>query len=629
MMPGRAAALLLALLLALGLACSCVPPAAAQSGGTANLLSAPGSWPTTGSADATTAFARDPLALYMNPAGLALQDERSLLVHHGLLAFETSWDLAAVSYPVPGLGAVGAGVARVGTGGIDAYDASNRPLGSIGYSETSLAAGISRHLRWGVWGGLTFKVLSQSLGDASAAAPGLDLGLLLRPSLLRGGQVGLSIQNVVAGSLDLGGESAPLDRSFRLGLASPPLRVGRAGSARLALDLSTQGAEGLKPRLSAELAPTRHGSVRAGLADGDPTFGVGLRWRRYGFDYALVNGPVETTQQFALRIAWGEPASRYAERRRAEYRRDAEDSLRAELERRIALERSRAEAAEREGDLEGALIHWEVLQRQKPGEREYGARADSARTAIRAQAERAVADEGARLLETSLLAMCREALARGDVEEASALLRGLESGAAAHGGPLPDRVADVRALVEAARGTAVASAVARADSLRRAGRTLEAVDAAGYALRLKPGDPAATEIWTALGTALAKDAAEARTFTRRMDALSAVAEASRAYSEGRYADAAKAVDRALALDPANAEAKAWQARLARRLSTPKPELDARIRTLYIDGMEAFTAGNYREALRSWEQILVLDPLNESARRNVLEARERLKTEARR
>jgi cytochrome c-type biogenesis protein CcmH/NrfG len=44
-------------------------------------------------------------------------------------------------------------------------------------------------------------------------------------------------------------------------------------------------------------------------------------------------------------------------------------------------------------------------------------------------------------------------------------------------------------------------------------------------------------------------------------------------------------------------------------------------------MESFSSGDYREALRNWEQILVLDPLNESARRNVLEARERLKSEA--
>ncbi|HKQ18233.1 MAG TPA: hypothetical protein VJW75_00670, partial [Candidatus Eisenbacteria bacterium] len=80
---------------------------------------------------------------------------------------------------------------------------------------------------------------------------------------------------------------------------------------------------------------------------------------------------------------------------------------------------------------------------------------------------------------------------------------------------------------------------------------------------------------------------------------------------------------------ASEEARAWRDRIERRLSTPKPELDARIKQLYIKGMEAFTTGDYKEALRNWEQILVIDPLNESARRNVLEARERMKPEARR
>jgi cytochrome c-type biogenesis protein CcmH/NrfG len=108
-----------------------------------------------------------------------------------------------------------------------------------------------------------------------------------------------------------------------------------------------------------------------------------------------------------------------------------------------------------------------------------------------------------------------------------------------------------------------------------------------------------------------------------------VNEASRAFAEGRYGDAARSIDRALASDPQSPEAKAWRERIARRLAAPNPELDSRIKQRYIKGMEAFTAGDYRAALQQWEQILLLDPLNESARRNVLEARERMKTEARR
>jgi tetratricopeptide (TPR) repeat protein len=152
---------------------------------------------------------------------------------------------------------------------------------------------------------------------------------------------------------------------------------------------------------------------------------------------------------------------------------------------------------------------------------------------------------------------------------------------------------------------------------------------AALALRLRPADPRAVALWSDLEGTLGKTAAEANVLARRLESLTAVHQASQAFNEGRYADASAAVKRALAADPSSEEARAWRERIQRRLSTPKPELDARIKQLYIKGMEAFTTGDYKEALRNWEQILVIDPLNESARRNVLEARERMKPEARR
>src|SRR5438094_7447739 len=128
---------------------------------------------------------------------------------------------------------------------------------------------------------------------------------------------------------------------------------------------------------------------------------------------------------------------------------------------------------------------------------------------------------------------------------------------------------------------------------------------------------------------LSTSASQVLSLGRKLQALTTLNEVARAYAEGRYPDASAAAQRALALDPQSVEARDWRGRIDRRMATPKPELDARIKQLYIKGMEAFTAGDYRGALQSWEQILVLDPLNESARRNVLEARERMKSEARR
>ncbi len=607
--------------------------ASGQTAGTANLLSTPSGWPSTGAAGGFTGTALDPLAIYMNPAGLATQDERSLLVHHGTLQFSSTWDLAAVSYPVPGLGGVGLGFARLGTGGIEGYDAQNRPTSSFNYRETAAAASLARRLRGPLWGGVTFKILGQSLGGVSASAPALDLGLLYRPSVLRGAQIGFSTQNVVAGSLNLGGVAPPLDRSFRLGLGSPEWRLNALSAGRLVLDLATRGKEGMKPRLGAEFTRAGLGAVRAGFANGGPVFGVGFKFRRYGFDYAYQSGSVEATQQFALRLNWGVPLSQYDARRMVELRKAALDSLRAQRAGDIARDRARAEAAERAGDWEGALVLWQVLERSDPGQGSYTARAGVARAEIARAAHAAIEAESGHRLAMALADLARQALARGDAEEASGLARGIPAGAGAKGISGAGIDADTLALlmrdVAGARDRAAGRALARADSLQAKARVFDAAGQVALALRLNPDDPRAKARWSEMEASLGKSAAEVQSLSRKLAALTSLNEVARAYAEGRYQDAGVAVQRALTLDPQSPEARDWRDRIERRLATPKPELDARIKQLYIKGMEAFTAGDYREALKNWEQILVLDPLNESARRNVLEARERMKSEARR
>jgi tetratricopeptide (TPR) repeat protein len=603
--------------------------AMAQTAGTANLLSSPEAWPSTGAASATTALGMDASAIFLNPAGLATQDERTVLLQHGLLQFDTSWDLAAVSYPVPGLGAFGLGVARVGTSGIDAYDAMNRPLGGIGYDETSLAASVARRVVRNVTAGATFKVLSQSLGDVSAAAPSLDLGFVFRPDAFRGGQAGFAAENVFGGSLDLGGPSTPVARALRLGLASPEWRLARLTGARAVIDLSRQGSEGMRSRFGVELTRAGIGAVRAGLNAGRPLAGVGIQWRRYGLDLAMEQGQVEATQQIALHVAWGEPVSQYEARRRAEYTKEAEDSLLARRATQVANDRSIAEAAETRGDWETALVLWEVLARELPNESNYANRADRARQTIASHAKDELAAEGNRRLASTFAALSRDALQRGDIEEAEGLWHAYSGQGMAATGVPPESLATLSAELEAGRARATERAVARADSLRAQGLVLEAADEAARALRLSPDDSRAQAVWAALQALVGKSAGQAQALGKKLDALTAIHEASIAFNEGRYDDATAGVKRALAIDPGSPEAREWRDRIQRRLATPKPEVDARVKQLYIKGMEAFTAGDYREALRNWEQILVLDPLNESVRRNVLEARDRMKTEARR
>ena len=70
--PFRFVALVLSLLAMIAVALT-ARPAVSQTAGTTYLLSSPALWPTTGSVSATTALALDPSAVFLNPAGLAVQ----------------------------------------------------------------------------------------------------------------------------------------------------------------------------------------------------------------------------------------------------------------------------------------------------------------------------------------------------------------------------------------------------------------------------------------------------------------------------------------------------------------------------------------------------------------------------
>jgi tetratricopeptide (TPR) repeat protein len=412
-----------------------------------------------------------------------------------------------------------------------------------------------------------------------------------------------------------------------VGLASPEWRWGGRNALRGILDLGKQGPEPMTSRAGVEMTRAGWGSLRAGLNAGRPVLGAGVSWRRYGLDVAIAQGDVETTHQIALHVAWGEPVSQYEERRRAQYQKAAEDSLLARSSARHAADRAKAEASETTGDWETALVLWEVIARERPEDAAVARRAAKAREEVQAKARRAVDEETSQRLASTFAALTRDALGRGDLEEAEGFRRGLDLHAGAAGSAYADSLTELATALDLARAREASRSAARADSLHRQGRVLESAEAAALALRLDPNQAQARDVWSALQGSVGKNANDAAALARKLDALTAVHAASQAFNEGRYGDAQTAVRKAIALDPGSKEAKAWKERVQRRLATPRPELDARIKQLYIRGMEAFSSGDYKEALRNWEQILVLDPLNESARRNVLEARERMKAEA--
>jgi tetratricopeptide (TPR) repeat protein len=148
----------------------------------------------------------------------------------------------------------------------------------------------------------------------------------------------------------------------------------------------------------------------------------------------------------------------------------------------------------------------------------------------------------------------------------------------------------------------------RARYYEEQGRLSESVLNYRLALRLQPDDPATLDHVQALVRSLA---------TRRRELMDDV---ERAFARGDLAGARRAVEALHRLDPFWPETTAAEGQLESALGSEVDRLLAR-------GRRGFTSGNLGTAQRAFEDVLALDPDNESAR-GYLTYIERIRTEER-
>jgi tetratricopeptide (TPR) repeat protein len=95
------------------------------------------------------------------------------------------------------------------------------------------------------------------------------------------------------------------------------------------------------------------------------------------------------------------------------------------------------------------------------------------------------------------------------------------------------------------------------------------------------------------------------------------------FNQGDYQRAMDGLTELLRLQPGHEEARRLQAMTKRKMTPLTEEEEAAIRRFYLRGMQFFSKDQYREAIAEWEKILEIDPTNESVRRNIEEAKQRL------
>ncbi len=303
-----AALRLLSALLAAALARA---PARADALGGTSFLDIPVGGRAAALGGAYTALADDAFAPVWNPAGLAFVPSLELAAMHLEYAAAIGYEQAGFAAPL-GDGGVGGAVQFLHPKDAPSYDAAGNRAGNFSsyYGAYTLAYG--RPVSERVSAGVSGKLISARIADATATAAAIDLGLRVEASdrLL----LGAAASNLGT-RLKFLDEGEELPRSLRLGAAWKAARAWM-----LALEAVADRADLLSGRAGVEWVPGELVALRAGYRTDSPretsalaglTAGFGVKFGPARFDYAWVPmGPLGDTHGFSVALAF--PAGRKA-----------------------------------------------------------------------------------------------------------------------------------------------------------------------------------------------------------------------------------------------------------------------------------------------------------------------------
>ncbi len=287
-----------------------------------------------GMGEAFTGLADDATALYWNPAGLVTLKQSQMTLEHSMWFQDINIEYGVLAIPsIANIGAIGASVLFLSTSSISqtTVDITQQPETSPGSgvanqayfidntgqtfsaSDMLITLGYALRVFPGWQGGLSVKVINESLADKSALAFGSDLGVLCTNTGVRNLSVGMAVQNIGTSlKLDQNGFSLPLQ--FRLGSAMkvPDKNVvfvadfiqpnDNTGQLNFGLEYSSYyksiniiGRLGYKYQFGQNDFETNNGI----------TAGLGSAFMNFEFDYGFEPlGELGNTHRFDLTFKW-------------------------------------------------------------------------------------------------------------------------------------------------------------------------------------------------------------------------------------------------------------------------------------------------------------------------------------
>lgn len=615
-----AAALVLSWLLA-------VPRAGAQTedGGVEGVFSFGTGADMVGRGQAGVARPSEPSALYWNPACLDRVAVANASFFYTSFLGDTPYNFFSVTYPTLHIGTFGVGVFRVSTGDIQGTDSYGVKTEKFSYSQYQYLFSYGKKADFlplegtfledsfleDAFLGASVKIDNQQLFGESATGIGLDaaysqpLDRLHRH--LAGVDAGLVVRNLLAPSLRLSQEKETRARELALGVAKS-FTVREGHTLTPSFDLVKNSKRLWRERLGVEYDYISLLALRMGVNAESFSFGMGVVYRAFNFDYALRNSDFMTNHLFSVSYAFGktreEMRKEEAERERRRVEAQAEERLKRQREEEIKKRIAEAQRLSREGDFFAALGQWQgVLAWDDDNAEAHAAIRGITEELGRRQEERSagIATQAAakELFEAGVMSYTQKRYS----DAISSWSRVLEIDP---GHELSQEY--IRKASEEMDGL-VAEHTSRAGALERAGDYPSALNELHTALRYVPSNEDVRRRITVVENRI-------RSNDRFRKGLAS-------YLSGDYHAALSDFRKALELAPGNTMVSEYIGLAESRKAGAKAEIRPEMEKLYLEGVDLYLQGKYSEAIAAWKRVLEEDPYNTKVLRNIEEAQQRI------
>lgn len=562
-------------------------------------------------------------APYWNPARLAAAQQFAISgFHSSLYESDVAYQYLGIAAPTMDFGVFGAGIYRLGIGGIEKRDAGDLRLGEIEDNRFGLYLGYGRRLA-GYEVGLAITLEHHSLDDYSAtSSPGVNLSLGRRFALhrqrLSSFALALTGRNVIKQGMKLADEKINYPLAADLGITLEVIpNPGWNQSAVVAFKVTK--VDYLDPTVSAGIEYNLENilRLRGGIREGRISAGAGISFKGFTFDYGIVDRDLGAIHMFSLTSVFGTPLD-VKRQARLQQREEAFDRLMQE--RLVAQNRDRVDQLVEEGrrHFEGGRLIEAVGSLDRALFLAAGSGLDTMAIATLAVEVRE------RLLEVTRKQRYGNYMDSAEVKYTAGDFLAARYFASLALVEMPDsdeaRILRSRAD-EAIAGMASHEEMIRhqlwvADSLLNYGLVDQALTVLTALREVAPDNPG-------VGMALRKAGFEKWR-----------AEASAAYSREQYEQAMSALDSALALFPGHEWCVSLKRRIGRELvgqrmpppatvpdrSRPlSPELHKEVAEAYEAGQSRFKRGDLSGAIENWEKVERLAPDYSSVRSYLVNA----------